>query len=156
MDLLLCVCRYPLRDFGPFVGGGSGYADVGLVKVMAAYVAFRLRHRATSRSQPLCVFKGVFAEQSRGSSARPGGAAERFLRAARGSGDVRGVFLPRGRRVERGKHREISGFRILREGRVYYLVSYCELHVSSFIALKTVDTMLGYPLKHEKRELSMV
>ncbi|MQM02127.1 hypothetical protein Taro_034891 [Colocasia esculenta] len=44
----------------------TGSADVGLGKATASYIAFRLRHRAASRSQLLCVFKEVLAGQSWG------------------------------------------------------------------------------------------
>ncbi|MQL89233.1 hypothetical protein Taro_021805 [Colocasia esculenta] len=78
----------------PCVTRGAGLADVRSGKATASHVAFRSRRRATSRSQPLCIFKGVFAEQSKGSSAWPGGAAVGFFRAVRGSGGAWGVFSP--------------------------------------------------------------
>ncbi|MQM09966.1 hypothetical protein Taro_042852 [Colocasia esculenta] len=55
-----------------------------------------------------------------------GEAAVGFLRVIRGSGDAWGVFSPRGCRVERGKHRGISGLHVLREGGASALVMLME------------------------------
>ncbi|MQL77984.1 hypothetical protein Taro_010403 [Colocasia esculenta] len=77
MDLQLCVCRGMRRVLNvtnlgvafliPLLSGRRLYvrhasragwpADVGLEKAMAAYVVFKLRRRATSRSQLQCIFK---------------------------------------------------------------------------------------------------
>ncbi|MQM20423.1 hypothetical protein Taro_053442 [Colocasia esculenta] len=54
--------------------------------------------------------RGVSAEQSRGSSARPGGAAAGFFWTVQGSGVAWGVFSPRGRCAELGKRREFVFF----------------------------------------------
>ncbi|MQM05553.1 hypothetical protein Taro_038366 [Colocasia esculenta] len=67
-------------------------ADVGLVKVTAAYVAFRLRRRATSRSQLQCIFKEPWPNRAFTGSARPRGATAGFLREIRGSREVRGAW----------------------------------------------------------------
>ncbi|MQL87542.1 hypothetical protein Taro_020085 [Colocasia esculenta] len=105
-------------------------ADVGIEKATAAYVAFRLRRRATSRSQLQCIFKEPWLNRASTGSARPGGAAAGFLRAIRGPGDVWGVFSPRGRCVEREKRRVILGFCVLHKGREFYLVLWFRLYVA--------------------------
>ncbi|MQL80618.1 hypothetical protein Taro_013054, partial [Colocasia esculenta] len=118
-------------------------ADVGLEKATAAYVAFRLRCRATSRSQLQCVFKEPRPNRASTGSTRPRGAAAGFLRAIRGSRDAWGVFSPRGRRVERGKRRVIFDFRVIREGREFYLLL-CMAMTSGASALLTLMERITY------------
>ncbi|MQM03692.1 hypothetical protein Taro_036477 [Colocasia esculenta] len=79
-------------------------SDVGLEKATTAYVAFRA---------------------STG-SARLGGAVAGFLRAIRGSGDVWGMFSPRGHRMETRNRRVIFDFRVLHEGGASALVTLME------------------------------
>ncbi|MQL69183.1 hypothetical protein Taro_001469 [Colocasia esculenta] len=100
----------------PRVTRGAGLADVRCGKATTFYVAIRLRHKPTSRSQPLCVFKEGWPNRAFTSSARPGKELLRFLRAIRHSGVDFDVLSMQGRRMERGRHRVVAGLRVLREG----------------------------------------
>ncbi|MQM11946.1 hypothetical protein Taro_044859, partial [Colocasia esculenta] len=93
----------------------GGHANVDSGKVMASYIAFRLRRRATSRSQPLCIFKEVRPNRAAVRSVQPGKELLWFLGAIRGSGGVLGVLSLRGRRVEWGRRRIMLGLSVLRK-----------------------------------------
>ncbi|MQL71602.1 hypothetical protein Taro_003903 [Colocasia esculenta] len=77
-------------------------------KAPASHVAFRSQCRATSLSQVLCVFKNPAEQSWEKLSSAGGGCCTGFL-VIRGPGGVLDAFSPRGCRVERGKHRGISG-----------------------------------------------
>ncbi|MQM16529.1 hypothetical protein Taro_049490 [Colocasia esculenta] len=83
---------------------------VGLGKATVTEVVIRSRRRCMSRSQQLCVLKGVLAGQSWGSFARPGREFVVGFRAIRHSGVVFSVFSPQGHLAERGKRQEFVFF----------------------------------------------
>ncbi|MQM10138.1 hypothetical protein Taro_043024, partial [Colocasia esculenta] len=117
---LVVVFLFPLfgltSSCAPHVARGVGLADVGSGKAMATYVVFRSRCRATSCSQPLCVFKKVWPNRAVVCSARSGAKLLRFLWAIRRLSVVFGALSSQGHRMERGRRRAVGGLRVLREG----------------------------------------
>ncbi|MQM06136.1 hypothetical protein Taro_038957 [Colocasia esculenta] len=72
----------------------GGHANVDSGKATASYVAFRSQRRATSCSQPLCVFKKVWPNKAAVRSARPRELAAVFCWAIRRLGGHFGVISP--------------------------------------------------------------